>query len=84
MAAALVNQERSRQRWLVPLWVLLAVNCLFQGLSDDGFMRWLGIGLFAGVVVAIPLQLRETRQLIRNYERQSVSNVGDHRDDVAS
>jgi hypothetical protein len=78
VAATLVNQQRSRQRWLVPFSVLLVVSCFFQGLSDHGFMRWAGFGLFACGVIAITLQLREQRQLIRNYERQNIPNVGDH------
>jgi len=85
VAAALVHQQRSRQRWLVPLWVLLAVGTFLQGLSDHGFMRWAGFALTVGLLVAIPLQLREQRQLIQNYEGQGITpNAGDHRNDVAS
>jgi hypothetical protein len=85
VAAALVDQQRSWQRWLVPLWVLLAVSTVLHGLSDHGFMRWAGFALTVGLVIAIPLQLREQRQLVRNYEGQGItSNVGDHRNDVAS
>ncbi len=69
VAAALLQQQRSRQRWLVP----------------HGFMRWASFGLTVGALVAIPLQLREQRQLIRDYERQgNTDNLGDHRNDVAS
>ena len=85
VAAALVQQQRSRQRWLVPLWVLLPVGTFLQGLSSHGFTRWAFFGLTVGLLVAIPLQLREQRQLIRNYERQvNTRNAGDHRNDVAS
>jgi hypothetical protein len=85
VAAALVQQQRSRQRWLVPLWVLLPVGTFLQGLSSHGFMRWAFFGLTVGLLVAIPLQLREQRQLIRNYEQQmNRHNAGDHRNDVAS
>jgi hypothetical protein len=85
VAAALVDQQRSRQRWLVPFWVLLPVSCLLQGLSDHGLLRWASFALTVGLVVAIPLQLRDQRQLIRNYEGQGITpNVGDHRNDVAS
>ena len=85
VAAALVQQQRSRQRWLVPLWVLMAVFPFLQSLSDQGFMRWADFALTVGFLVVIPLQLREQRQLIRNYERQvNRHNSGDHRNDVAS
>ena len=84
VAAALVHQQRW-QRWLVPLWVLLAVDTFLQGLSDHGFMRWAHFALTVGLLVLIPLQLREQRQLIRNYEGQGITpNAGDHRNDVAS
>jgi hypothetical protein len=83
VATALVDKQRSRRRWLVPFWVLMAINWLLLGLSDNGFMRWAFFGVTACWVAAIPLQLREQRQLIRNYERQNTPNVNDHRDDVA-
>jgi hypothetical protein len=76
-AAALVHQQRW-QRWLVPLWVLLAVDTFLRGLSDHGFMRWAHFALTVGLLVLVPLQLREQRQLIRNYERQgNTPNVDD-------
>ena len=85
VAAALVQQQRTRQRWLVPLWVLLPVGTFLQGLSNHGFMRWAFFALTVGALVAIPLQLREQRQLIRNYEQQgNTPHDGDHRNDVAS
>jgi len=85
VAAALVDQQRSRQRWFVSFACLLAVGSLLQGVQDHGFMRWAFFGLTACWVVSIPLLLREQRQLIQNYERQrNSSNVGDHRNDLAS
>jgi hypothetical protein len=85
VAATLVQKQRTRQRWLVPLWVLVPVVSFLQGLSNHGFMRWAFFVLTVGLLVAIPLQLREQRQLIRNYERQgNTPTEGDHRNDVAS
>jgi hypothetical protein len=85
VAAALVHQQRSLQKWLVPLWVMLAVSIFLQGLNDHGFMRWAHFAFTVGLLVLIPLQLREQRQLIRNYEGQGITpNGGDHRNDVAS
>ena len=84
VAATLVHQQLW-QRWLVPLWVLLAVSIFLLGLSDHGFMRWTDFALTVGFLVLIPLQLREQRQLIRNYKWQGITpNAGDHRNDVAS
>ena len=83
VAAALVHQQRW-QRWLVPLWVLLAVNNLLRGLSDHGFMRWVDFALTVGFLVLIPLQLREQRQLIRKYERQGNTPNVDDQGDAAS
>ena len=84
VAAALVHQQRSRQRWLVPLWVLMAVFPFLQSLSDQGFMRWADFALTVGFLVVIPLQLREQRQMIRNYERQvNTHHVSDSQNDVA-
>jgi hypothetical protein len=59
VAAALVDKQRSRQRWLVPLWVLLPVGPFLEGLSDNGIMRWAFFAVTVDSVVAIPLQLRE-------------------------
>ena len=85
VAAALVQQQRSRQKWLVPLWALFTVDIFLQGLSNHGFMRWTFFGFTVGLLVAITLQLREQRQLIRNCERQgNTHNVSDHRNDAAS
>ena len=84
VAAALAHQQRSRQRWLVPLWVLLAVCTFLQGLSDHGFMRWAHFALTVGLLVAILLQLREQRQLIRNCERQGNTPNVDDQGDAAS
>jgi hypothetical protein len=72
VAAALVRQQRW-QRWLAPLWVSLAVSTFLQGLSHHGFMRWAAFALTVGCLVLIPLQLREQRQLIRNYEGQAIT-----------
>lgn len=85
VAAALVDQQRSRQRWFLSFSCLLAVGSILQGVQDQGFMRWAFFGLTACFVLSIPLLLREQRQLIRNFEEQGNSpNVGDHRNDLAS
>jgi hypothetical protein len=80
VAATLVHQQRW-QRWLVPLWVLLAVDTFLRGLSDHGFMRWAHFALTAGLLVLVLLQLHEQRKLIRNYEQQgNTPNVDDQGD----
>lgn len=84
VAAALVDQQKARQKWIVPLWILLPISCLFSGLNDHGIMRWIWFGLIPFLVVAVLVQLREQRQLIRNFEQQKTPNPGDHRDDDAS
>ena len=66
-----------------PVVLLATINGPLLGLSDHEFMRWSYLKLIACWFVAILLQLREQRQLIRNYERQNLPNVGDNRDDIA-
>jgi hypothetical protein len=83
VAAALVHQQRW-QRWLVPLWVLLAVDTFLRGLSDPGFMRWAHFALTVGLFVLVPLQLREQRKLTRNYEQQRNTPNVDDQGDAAS
>jgi hypothetical protein len=85
VAAALVDQQRSRKKWYVALSCFWTVSFLFQGVQDHGFMRWAMFGLVIISVVALALQLREQRQLIRNYEGQvNTADGGSRRHDVAS
>jgi hypothetical protein len=85
VAGAVVDQQRSQQRWFVFFSCLLAVSSLLRGFQDHGFMRWALLGLTACWVISLPLLLREQRKLVRNYERQrDSSTVGDHPNDVIS
>jgi hypothetical protein len=82
VAAALLARQRSQRRWLIPLWVLVSVSWLCSGIIDHGFLRYGFFGALVCGVFGILLQLREQRQLIRNYQRQNAPNVDEHRDDV--
>ena len=54
----------------------MAIDWLLIGITNHGFIQWAFFGLTTCLIVAIPLQLREHRQLIRNYERQgNIPNV---------
>jgi hypothetical protein len=71
VAAALVGLQRSRSKGLLILWVLLSVTNLVQGVVSHGLLRWSSLVLAGSFGAAVWFTLREQRQMIRNYERQS-------------
>jgi MFS family permease len=71
VAAALVGLQRSRSNGLLILWALLFVSNLVQGGVSHGFLRWSSLGVAVCFGAAVWFTLREQRQMIRNYERQS-------------
>jgi hypothetical protein len=80
---AAAYKQRSQQRWLLPLWVLMAIGFLVSGLREPGPWRWVSFGLCAGWVFLILLPSRAAA-VIREHEGQRIPNVEDQRDDVSS
>jgi hypothetical protein len=68
----------------VILIVLMPVSFAINGLNQHGLLRWIFFGFVAYSLALYPILLHQQRQMIRNYERQNIPAISDHKDDAAS
>jgi MFS family permease len=83
VASALVDLLRSQRRFRVVLYGGMPFVFLFNGLVQHGVLRWLEFGLAACWLVLMPFVMRQQRQMIRNYERQSPPSTDHHQGEAS-
>jgi len=71
VASALVALQQSQRKWQVIAFGLLPFNFLVCGINQDGFLRWVFLGLAVYSVLFVPLVIHQQRQMVRNYQRLS-------------